>query len=162
MTEQEFAPRLEYIEIKEYKYAVYKTINHMLPSTLKPDTTITVSGNFAHGTNDKKIFIALDRSGVLRIFKGYKWDGASGPTIDTPSTIRASLIHDALYQLIRMGHLDIDIHREAADYEMDKILKQDGMWWWRRKLWIRALRIGAKSAAKADADKKYGVVKTAP
>lgn len=50
--------------------------------------------------------------GILYIKKGYIWDGASGPTIDTKSTIIASLVHDALYQSIREG---CNIKKEIVD-----------------------------------------------
>ena len=60
-------------------------------------------------------YIALDPQGVLRIAKGYAWDGPSGPTLDTRNFMRGSLVHDALYQLMREGLLDHTIHREAAD-----------------------------------------------
>ena len=43
---------------------------------------------------------------------GYGRDGPSGPTLDTRDFIRGSLVHDALYQLMREGLLDHSIHRE--------------------------------------------------
>jgi hypothetical protein len=48
--------------------------------------------------------------------------------------MRGSLVHDALYQLMRERHLDIDIHRTAADLLLQQICKKDGMtsirtWW---------------------------------
>ena len=45
--------------------------------------------------------MSLNESGCLQIAAGYAWDGASGPTIDTRNSMIASLVHDALYQLIR-------------------------------------------------------------
>lgn len=91
-------------------------------------------------------FIALTPEGLLTIKKGYAWDGASGPTFDTKSTIIASLVHDALYQLKRNGQLD-DVPRTTLDDEMDYILKDDGTWWWRRISWIWALKHFAERAA---------------
>ena len=35
-------------------------------------------------------FIRLTLVGVLTVKAGYAWDGASGPTIDSPSSMRAS------------------------------------------------------------------------
>ena len=43
----------------------------------------------------KTQFIHLAMDGRLTILSGYAWDGPSGPTIDTKSSIRGSLIHDA-------------------------------------------------------------------
>ena len=79
-------------------------------------------------------YIALDPQGALRIAKGYAWDGPSGPTLDTANFMRGSLVHDALYQLMREGLLDHTIHREAADRILQSLCREDGMtalraWW---------------------------------
>ena len=68
---------------------------------------------------------------ILTVRKGYAWDGASGPTIDTDNTIKASLIHDVLYQAIREGVLP-PRYRRKADYEFRCILRDEGMNRWRR------------------------------
>jgi len=58
----------------------------------------------------------------------------SGPTLDTATFMRGSLVHDALYQLMRDGHLDRATHREAADRLLQTLCEEDGMWslrtWW--------------------------------
>lgn len=71
-------------------------------------------------------FIKLSKSGVLSIKAGYAWDGASSIAIDTKSFMRGSLVHDALYQLIRQEHLKMS-HREQADKELYRICLEDGM-----------------------------------
>lgn len=48
--------------------------------------------------------------------------------------MRGSLVHDALYQLMREGILDHKKDREAADELLREICKEDGMssiraWW---------------------------------
>lgn len=74
--------------------------------------------------------------GDLLIRAGYAWDGPSGPTVDTPSFMRGSLVHDALYQLIREGHLS-SYHRAAADEILIDVCRVDGMPWWRRAyVWV--------------------------
>ena len=70
-------------------------------------------------------YITID-NGVLLLKSGYAWDGPSGPTIDTKSFMRGSLVHDALYQLIREGHLHIS-YRDWADRELRAICLEDGM-----------------------------------
>lgn len=75
----------------------------------------------------------LDTDGILIVYAGYAWDGASGPAIDTNNFMRGSLIHDALYQLIGEGMLPFH-YRRAADDILIKICKEDGMsaprrWW---------------------------------
>ena len=78
-------------------------------------------------------FISLSMDGILTIRSGYAWDGPSGPTIDTPNFMRGSLVHDALYQLMRLEQLDID-NKAVADAELKRCCLADGMsrartWW---------------------------------
>jgi hypothetical protein len=67
-----------------------------------------------------------DTKSTRRISKGYAWDGPSGPTIDTGNFMRGSLIHDALYQLMRTGNLPTSF-RERADLLLRKTCIDDGM-----------------------------------
>jgi len=56
------------------------------------------------------------------IFKpGYRWDGASGPTIDTEDTMTASAVHDAYYQLIREKIYPVSF-KKIADLELRHIM----------------------------------------
>ena len=82
----------------------------------------------------KTDYISLNQMGHLVIGKGYAWDGPSGPTIDTSNFMRGSLVHDALYQLMRMEHLSDELNRKTADEELRRICLEDGMssiraWW---------------------------------
>jgi len=74
-------------------------------------------------------FICLEASGKLTIKESYAWDGATWVP-DIPSIMRGSLVHDALYQLMRRPKdgLDNDVHRKAADRILQDICKEDGMW----------------------------------
>lgn len=78
-------------------------------------------------------WLRLDLDGTLTVKAGYAWDGPSGPTIDTKDFMRGSLVHDALYQLIREGYLPLSA-RADADALLREITRQDGMWslrrWW--------------------------------
>lgn len=47
-------------------------------------------------------YVKLTKEGLLYIFPGFEWS-ASGPTIDSPWTRRASLYHDALYYISNQG-----------------------------------------------------------
>lgn len=78
-------------------------------------------------------YVALDSDGLLTIGAGYAWDGPSGPAIDTKNFMRGSLVHDALYQLLREGHLAPQL-REPADRLLQRLCREDGMsglraWW---------------------------------
>ena len=73
-------------------------------------------------------------SGCGQESKGYAWDCPSGPTLDTRNFMRGSLVHDALYQLMRESLLDHTIHREPADRILQSLCREDGMtalraWW---------------------------------
>ena len=96
-------------------------------------------------------WVELDSSGVLMIRAGYAWDGASGPTVDSKSSMRASLVHDALYQLLRAGKLSPEA-RAAADKMLEDLCVADGMWRWRARLWWAAVRKWAGYAAKRRAE----------
>jgi hypothetical protein len=77
--------------------------------------------------------ISLSIMGNLVIRKGYAWDGPSGPAIDTKTFMRGSMVHDALYQAIREGHLT-KTDRLYADQLLRKMCVEDGMssvraWW---------------------------------
>lgn len=79
-------------------------------------------------------WIDFDGDGTLTLRKGYAWDGPSGPTVDTPAFMRGSLVHDALYQLMREGHLDPAVCRAPADALLRALCLEDGMsapraWW---------------------------------
>lgn len=93
--------------------------------------------------------IALHPDGLLRIRRLYQWDGASGPTIDTASNLRASLIHDALYELLRSGLLgkaesaEWRRYRKLADQELYRIMREDGANWLRAQYYYWAVRLFA-------------------
>ena len=77
-----------------YKYQLKS--NYAVTISIKPPADITTP------------YITLNAQGMLTLKDGYAWDGPSGPTIDTLTFMRGSLIHDALYQLMREGKLDHD------------------------------------------------------
>lgn len=71
-------------------------------------------------------FFTLKNNGTLVIFAGYAWDGPSGPTIDTKDFMRGSLVHDVLYQAIRMERLPLE-YKNFADKLLRQICLEDGM-----------------------------------
>lgn len=103
-------------------------------------------------------YIRIDVDGILVISKGYAWDGPSGPTIDTATFMRGSLVHDALYQLIRGGWLGRE-RRLYADQLLRQICREDGMnpiraWWV-----YRSVRIFGSGSTRPSAERP---VKRAP
>jgi len=91
-------------------------------------------------------YLLITETGDLTVKKGYAWDGPSGPTIDTKNFMRASLIHDALYQLMREKKIDQQ-QRLKADQVLRNICLECGMSRFRAWLVFNAVRFaGAKSA----------------
>ena len=93
-------------------------------------------------------FLRLHPEGLLQILKGYCWDGPSGPTIDTRSFMRGSLVHDALYQLMREDLLERD-YRKAADQLLYDVCIEDGMSRFRAWYVHKGVRRGAGKAVLA-------------
>lgn len=71
-------------------------------------------------------YIQLFADGTMFIYAGYAWDGASGPMPDVKAVMRGSLGHDALYQLIREGHLPKEL-KDHADQFLQQCCVDDGM-----------------------------------
>jgi len=72
-------------------------------------------------------FIVVSKTGDLTVKAHYAWDGPSGPTVDTPNFMRGALEHDALYQLMRLGLLDVNDWRKYADDRLRDVCIADGM-----------------------------------
>jgi len=94
-----------------------------------------------------KGFIAISKWGVMTLTEGYAWDGPSGPTFDTPSLMRASLVHDALYQLMREGLLDFK-KRKTADIIYRDLALEDGTPPWRARIHYWSLRVFGKRSSR--------------
>ena len=92
-------------------------------------------------------YINLNEQGTLYIYRCYAWDGPSGPTWDSKNSMRASLVHDALYQL--MGEYpELLKWRLFADDMLYRILREDGMGRARAWLWKKAVNWFGEKAAK--------------
>lgn len=83
--------KIEYQKITKWKYRLTKDVELFIPIF---GIRATIPG-----------YAELFPDGRLIIFKGYCWDGCSGPTVDCKKSMAASLVHDVLYQMIRMGLL---------------------------------------------------------
>ena len=127
---------------KGYKYQLVKDCSSII--SIKPNFLINSE------------FITLCYSGKLIIRNGYAWDGPSGPSIHTKSFTRGSLVHDALYQLMREKKLP-QRYRKTADQILKKICKEDGMssirsWW----VYVAVRLCGGSSA---DPENKKAILK---
>jgi hypothetical protein len=97
------------------------------------DGSYSISIPELHNNNCKNgKYLSISKDGFLMISKGYSWDGASGPAIDTETIMRGSLVHDALYELMGERILDRSL-RKKVDKVFYKICREDGMSWFRAK-----------------------------
>jgi hypothetical protein len=136
------ASRITYRSLHRYKYQLMEEYHYSTGFSLEQD--VRTSGDY----------VVLTADGTLTIKKGYAWDGPSGPTVDTKNFMRGSLVHDALYQLLRedlVGNGDgvRKQFREDADRLLRRMVRKDGMSW-PRWVWVyRGLRLfGGKAAEK--------------
>lgn len=113
-----------------YKYQLEYTYKQTLPDCFKPFSI-------------RLRYFTLIK-GELTLHPGYAWDGASGPTWDTPSCIAGSAVHDALYQLMRKSLIPRAL-RDDADDVMYQTFLRDGMYKIRAWVWCQSVkRFGAK------------------
>ena len=78
--------------------------------------------------------------GLVIIHKGYAWDGASGPVVNTENTLLGTLVHDVIYQAIEEGQLDVS-YRVNGDNAFYRILRERGVSYFRAKAWFLAVRL---------------------
>lgn len=90
--------KLTYRELDDYKYQVKE--NFEIQTGIKGVSAVTE-------------FISLSPDGLLKIKAGYAWNGSNWSS-DKHAMI-ASLVHDALYQLMRLGLLSRVVFRKPAD-----------------------------------------------
>lgn len=114
---------MKYRKIKDMKYQLMEDLAIQLP--------------FSFETKAEHYFFRLDNH-MLYVDRGYCWDGASGPTIDTRATFLASLAHDCLYQLIKVKKLD-KRWRYKADLVLYKFMTNNGACKMRASVWKRAV-----------------------
>lgn len=101
----------------------------------------------------------LYESGLLVIRKGFAWDGASGPTFDTKSSMRASLVHDVFCVCMRDGRLSYEKWQDTVNEFFRQQCIEDGMWHWRAGLWHAAVELADAGNPDQGRDR---VVLTAP
>ena len=89
------------------------------------------------------------KDGILSVKRGYAWDGASGPVINTRDTLVASLVHDVLYQAMRLNLIkSSEENKKIADKNFFKILKMNGVNSIRSKVWYLAVKLFGKKSTK--------------
>lgn len=120
---------MKFRDISQYKYQLIEDIT--IP--------VSVNAGVTAGLIELKPY-------SLTIRAGYLWDGASGPTIDCDESMLASLMHDAMYQLLRHGYISQD-HKDTTDLDFHKILLDAGMMELRSDLYYKGVKyFGAGSS----------------
>lgn len=133
-----------------YKYQLVKRTRIQLP--WKPARVARILGP------EDVPMATLTTEGWLVIESLYAWDGPSGPAIDTNDFMGASLVHDVLYQMIRLGQLP-GSWRKFADEILYRACLGAGMWKIRAAWCYWGVREGAGWAARPSAEPKE---RTAP
>ncbi len=111
------------------------------------------------GTLIEDDLFTLYESGLLVIRKGFAWDGASGPTFDSKSSMRASLVHDVFCVCMRDGRLSYEKWQDTVNEFFRQQCIEDGMWHWRAGLWHAAVELADAGNPDQGRDR---VVLTAP
>ncbi|GAG33051.1 unnamed protein product [marine sediment metagenome] len=118
---------IKYRSLHAYKYQIMEDYEFQLDVTKCGPLNLDALGD--------AFFLCLLADGMLMVMEGYAYDGPSGPTIDTENSMRASLVHDALYQLMRLGVLPQSA-KKHADQLLYDLCVEDGMskfrayYWW--------------------------------
>ena len=136
---------MKYRDISKYKYMLEDTVTFRLPRGCR---------EFGPCTLHNLIFV--DALGWVRVLKGYAWNGASGPTFDSKSTMVPCLFHDVCYDLMANGKLPRKC-RKAIDEKMHRDLIAWGMNKFRAWYWLVGVRAGGVFFAR-DPDKDQAKV----
>ena len=126
---------ISYKKRRKYKYNLHSDYEY--PTGIRVETPKNIG------------LLEITSEGKLIIRKGYSWDGPSGPSFDTKNFMQGSLVHDALYQLMRERVLP-QAARERADEILKDICMQDGMSRFRAWYVYRGVRMGGASSAQPD------------
>lgn len=127
--------KIAYRDLTPYKYSLLELYTHH--TNLRPEKSVVSRMGYAK----------LNRQGVLTLKKGYAWDGPSGPAIDSKDFMRGSLVHDAIYQLMREKLLPQRM-RKQADEILWMICLEDGMPKMRANYVYHAVRAFGASTAR--------------
>jgi hypothetical protein len=132
---------LYYERIPKYKYRLTRDFSASVPELLG------LAAEALARYDDQYLSLVFQSMPLLTVRAGYAWNGASGPTLDTDATMDASLVHDSLYQITRLGVLPSSA-RKPADRAFRRILLEDGMHPWRAAIWYYGVRLCGFRAAR--------------
>ena len=141
--------------------------NYVLKEEVCIQTEIKIASSLAVNGNTGYPFIQMRGDGLLTICADYAWDGATGIP-NNKKNMFASLVHDALYQILRVDHEEKQAllkgitrkeFREDADRIFMKLYRGNGATGLAGTLWTSlafyALRLCAKHASVKSNTKSY-------
>ena len=132
--------RVCYRSLKNYKYQVLQDFSYETRMSFDADISSIDA------------WVLLTSTGTITFKMTYAWDGPSGPTIDTLNFMRASLVHDGLYQLMRQEKIGLE-YRKPADLLLRKICREDGMSRFRSWYVYQAVRFFGAGSARPGSDR---------
>lgn len=133
-----------------YKYVVQERVCLRLPWAVPAAVAVMGPGG--------KVAASLDMDGWLTIEPGYAWDGPSSIAIDTETFMLPSLVHDVLYQMLRLELLP-GYWKDRADRIMWVLCLRSNMWWVRAAYAYLAVKWFAWWAARRSAEPKVRKVR---
>ena len=137
--------QIVYRDLWRYKY--------QLMEPYEVDTGLAIGDRI---TTDRN-WVVLEADGRIKLKERYAWDGPSGPTVDTHTFMRGSLVHDALYQLMRNGQLNPERWRKSADQPLRQHCLEDDMSPVRAWYVYRAVRLKGKRSTNPRPDRETKV-----
>lgn len=99
----------------QYKYYLEETVS--VQTSLRPVQSAIVPGY---------IFLGVD--GKMIIYSRYAWDGITNG-VNFKSNRIPGLVHDATYQLIREGLIDLSL-KAQSDKDLRDMMIAEGSWKW--------------------------------
>ena len=108
------------------------------------------------GYNIQTRYFTLYPNGYMVVGVGYAWDGASGPTLDSKSSMTPSLVHDVFCQMMRDKLISYDLWQDTINAFFKKQCIDCGMNPLRAAIWHAGVEFGDAGNPKQGPDRpKY-------
>jgi hypothetical protein len=132
-----FWSRSKYLYYKEYAGAKVTQDYFRFQMHVAPDKAIKLD------------WVEIDTKGRVTLKPYFVYDGASGPTIDTLSSVRGVCAHDTIYRMIRLRYLP-ESFKQVADSLMYDFLIEDGMFQPRAFAWLQGVKLFGNASIKPE------------
>lgn len=110
------------------------------------------------GHHGKVARAELFQNGLLAVRPGFIWDFASGPAVNTPDMVYASIAHDALARMTVEREVPWKVRKQADKY-FRQLLRQFGAHWFRAWYAYVAVRAYSMTLAKwRDRERRKGKI----